>query len=166
MSVLTLSKTLPQEKSTIDFGNLSGLATFSFTIIMIIPSTQKAAVLRGVYGKYHIIDADFAVPQPGPEEALVRLEASGICHGDVNPRDGYPPAPLEPVRPLVTGHEGIGQVVAMGESITDFKIGDLVGMGWRHSTCLSCKQCKQGYSNLCPSVVLNGYTQDGTFQGQ
>lgn len=131
-----------------------------------IPTKQTAAVLGGAYGQRHTIDEQYPVSLPGPEEALIRLEASGICYGDINPRDGYPPATPDPIRPLVTGHEGIGHIAALGEGNTEFKIGDRVGMGWRRSTCQSCKHCQDGSANLCQSAVVNGYTKDGTLQGR
>lgn len=133
---------------------------------MNIPTTQTAAVLCGAYGQHHTVDKQYHVSPPGPGEALIRLEASGICHGDINPRDGYPPATAEPIRPLVTGHEGIGHIVAMGEGDGKFQVADRVGMGWRRSTCQSCERCKNGSANLCQNTVVNGYTKDGTFQGK
>lgn len=130
-----------------------------------IPNVQRAAVLRGPYGDRHSIEEDYPVKAPSAGEVLVRIEASGICAGDVNPRDGFPPSPPQPVRPLVAGHEGIGHVVALGEGVTDFGIGERVGMGWRRSTCRECSQCQSGQDNLCQSTVINGYKKDGTFQG-
>lgn len=103
-----------------------------------VPVIQTAAVLKGAYGELHTIDRNWPVPEPGPDEALIRIEASGICSGDVNPRDGYPPAPPTPNRPLVIGHEGLGYIVALGENAARgsvFALGDRVGMGWRRSTC-------------------------------
>lgn len=133
-----------------------------------IPSKQTAAVLRGPYGERHAIETNYPVTQPGPKEALVSLDASGICAGDVNPRDGYPPAPPTAVRPLVGGHEGIGRIVALGDDNpnSEFKIGQLVGIGWRRSTCHECEQCRKGLDNLCQTASVNGYEKDGTFQGR
>lgn len=129
-----------------------------------IPTVQTAAVLKGEYGKLHTIDKNWPVTQPGPGEALVQLEASGICSGDVNPRDGYPPAPKVARRPLVTGHEGVGHVIALGEGSTGVSIGDRVGMGWRRSTCHECRQCQSGSDNACQESTTNGYDGHGTNQ--
>ncbi|KAK5446755.1 hypothetical protein LTS15_009688 [Exophiala xenobiotica] len=131
-----------------------------------IPAKQTAAVLRGAYGERHVVDKQYPVSHPGLGDALIQMEAAGICHGDVNPRDGYPPAPSEPVRPLVTGHEGIGHIIALGEADSEFKVGDRVGMGWRRSTCHSCEPCRKGEENLCQKQIINGYAKDGTFQGR
>lgn len=133
-----------------------------------IAQKQTAAILRGPYGEHHSIETDWPVPQPGPREVLVRLGGAGICSGDVNPRDGYPPAPKEAVRPLVTGHEGVGRIVAMADEQDEnlaFTIGARVGIGWRHWCCHECDQCRTGQDNLCQSQKVNGYDSHGTFQG-
>ncbi|CZR68104.1 related to Alcohol dehydrogenase 1 [Phialocephala subalpina] len=132
-----------------------------------IPAVQTAAVLKGAYGELHTIVEDWPVPKPGPDEALIRIEASGVCSGDINPRDGYPPAPNIPNRPLVSGHEGVGYIVALGEDTGrsfEFAIGDRVGMGWRRSTCHQCSSCQTSKDNLCQKVKMNGYDGHGTNQ--
>ncbi|KAH7144105.1 chaperonin 10-like protein [Dactylonectria estremocensis] len=129
-----------------------------------IPSLQLAAVLTGVYGMPHTLRSDLPVSRPGAGQVLIKLEASGVCSGDVNPRDGYPPAPKMPRRPLVTGHEGVGIVVVAGDGVTAFKVGDRVGMGWRSEVCWSCGECARGRDNLCQNQKMSGYETNGTFQ--
>lgn len=133
-----------------------------------IPKTQRAAVLRGPYGERHSFETDFPVKQPGPGEVLIRIEAAGICAGDVHSRDGQPPAPPDAVRPIVAGHEGIGHIVALGAQANSaqFRLHQRVGMGWRRSTCGECAQCNAGAENICPNQVVNGFANDGAFQGQ
>ncbi|KAI8410788.1 hypothetical protein FOFC_10647 [Fusarium oxysporum] len=104
-----------------------------------IPSTQRAAVLRGSYGERHSVESDYPVTLPGPNEVLVHLEAAGICAGDLPPRDGSPPAPPVAIRSLVAGHEGVGYIVSLGHKVTGFQVGDR-------------------------AAVVNGYVKDGTFQ--
>ncbi|RFU27321.1 hypothetical protein B7463_g9024, partial [Scytalidium lignicola] len=97
-----------------------------------IPATASAATLLGPYGEpYQFLQKP--VPQPSPGEAIVLLSFSGVCHGDVYSRDGGGPAPTNPIRPLIGGHEGVGNIVALGEKVHDssFRIGDLVGIAWR-----------------------------------
>ncbi|RYC78554.1 hypothetical protein BFJ63_vAg18573 [Fusarium oxysporum f. sp. narcissi] len=134
-------------------------------VIAVIPRTQRAAILTGAYGQPHTIRTNFPVTAPGAGQLLVKLEASGVCKGDVNPRDGYPPAPPLPNRPLVTGHEGVGIVVAVGDAVLGFNVGDRVGMGWRSEVCTSCDRCERGDDNLCQKLKMNGYETNGTFQG-
>ncbi|KAL6414243.1 hypothetical protein AUP68_00761 [Ilyonectria robusta] len=130
----------------------------------LIPSVQHAAVLTEAYGMPHSFRTDFPVSQPSTNQVLVKLEASGVCSGDVNPRDGFPPAPKVPQRPLVTGHEGVGIVVAVGDKATAFKVGDRVGMGWRSEVCRSCDECTRGDDNLCQKLKMSGYETNGTYQ--
>lgn len=135
---------------------------------IIIPDVQYAAVLRNGYGEPHELDAKWPVPRPGPGEALIRLEAAGICAGDINPRDGLPPAPKIPRRPLITGHEGVGHIVSLGEKqegLPEFALGDTVGMGWRRSTCRECKLCGSERENVCQGLKVNGYDGNGSHQG-
>lgn len=123
-----------------------------------------AAILTGPYGDPYIIKA-ITIPTPGTQEALVQLDYSGVCHGDVYARDGGGPAPQDPIRPLIGGHEGIGRIVAMGnQGSHGFKIGDTVGIAWRSSVCETCQACKAGAENHCFNQEITGSHRDGTFQ--
>ncbi|MEW6001937.1 MAG: alcohol dehydrogenase catalytic domain-containing protein [Nitrospirota bacterium] len=80
---------------------------------------------------------DISVPEIGPEEALMKTKASGICSGDVMP--WY----IEKKAPLVPGHEPAGEIVEIGNRVTSFKPGDRV-FPHHHAPCLKCKYCKRG----------------------
>lgn len=102
-----------------------------------IPLTARAAVLHEIGGQYKIVK-DHPVKQPGdlaPNECLIRLEYTGVCHSDLHIQRGdwATKAPL----PLVGGHEGIGRVVAIGahSENSDVKIGDRVGIKWIAGVC-------------------------------
>src|ERR1700761_6816630 len=113
------------------------------------PGSAPAAVLRGPYGDAYIFKA-LPIPAPAPQEALVQLEYSGVCHGDVYARDGGGPASKHPVRPLIGGHEGVGRIVAMhSEGSHGFKVGDVVGIAWRSYVCGTCQACQAGSENHC-----------------
>ncbi len=108
-----------------------------------------AAILTGSYGQpYEFVERPF--PVMGLREAIVRLDFSGVCHGDVYSRDGGGPASAEPIRPLVGGHEGIGVIVYLGEGTkaSNFSIGDVVGIAWRSRVCEVCEPCRQVSSLL------------------
>ena len=135
----------------------------------LIPKTAPAAVLSGPYGEpYTILSSP--VPRPGPVEALVRLSYSGVCHGDIYSRNGGGPAPPMPTRPLTGGHEGVGIIVALGDSSiegqpsTRFRIGDTVGIAWRSSVCGTCEPCRLGAENHCTRQCVTGMHRDGTYQ--
>ena len=101
-----------------------------------VPSKGRAAVITGAYGEPYVVRDDFQIPNLAKDEILIRLEYSGVCHGKCYSRDGGSPVPEIPRRPLVGGHEGIGRVVKIGESVDKdpsnnwgVKIGDFVGAG-------------------------------------
>ncbi|PWY88173.1 hypothetical protein BO70DRAFT_369105 [Aspergillus heteromorphus CBS 117.55] len=90
------------------------------------------------------------VGKPGPDEVLVQVEYSGVCHTDLHAWKG--------------GHEGVGLVAAFGSQVNDLRIGDLVGIQWINRTCGICEFCSTGNQPLCPKLQLSGYMVDGTFQ--
>ena len=129
---------------------------------------SHTAVLRQGYGKPYEFDC-CDIQQPLEDEALIRIDYSGVCHGDVYGRDGGGPAPAQPRRPLTGGHEGVGQIVALGSSERahhGFAIGDMVGIAWRSGTCGQCQACKLGAENHCPQQQVVGMHRNGTFQRQ
>ncbi|OJI98980.1 hypothetical protein ASPVEDRAFT_123274 [Aspergillus versicolor CBS 583.65] len=128
-----------------------------------IPDLQWAQVLEkpGAQLAYKQIP----VPKPGPDEILVKIRYTGVCHTDLHAMKGD--WPLERKMPLVGGHEGAGIVVAKGELVNkenDFQIGDKAGIKWLNGACLACEMCMQSDEPLCPNPQLSGYTVDGTFQ--
>lgn len=102
------------------------------------------------------------VPKPGPDEVLVNVKFSGVCHTDLHAMKGDWPLPVK--MPLVGGHEGAGVVVARGELVKDLKEGDEVGIKWLNGSCLSCSYCMTADEPLCAEASLSGYTVDGSFQ--
>lgn len=102
------------------------------------------------------------VPKPGPDEVLVNIKFSGVCHTDLHAMLGD--WPIAPKMPLVGGHEGAGVVVSRGELVKDVQIGDHVGIKWLNGSCLSCTYCMQSDEPLCGTPDLSGYTVDGSFQ--
>lgn len=105
---------------------------------------------------------DIAVPKPRPNELLINVKYSGVCHTDLHAWKGDWPLPTK--LPLVGGHEGAGIVVGMGESVVGWKLGDLAGIKWLNSSCQSCEYCDNGHESNCETADLSGYTHDGSFQ--
>ncbi|MFQ5348378.1 MAG: zinc-dependent alcohol dehydrogenase family protein [Rhodothalassiaceae bacterium] len=100
------------------------------------------------------------VPECGPGEILVRVSACGVCRTDLHLVAGELPDP----RPhVVPGHEVVGRVAAVGESVTGFRTGDRVGVPWLGWTCGTCAFCRRGEENLCPEARFTGYTRDGGY---
>jgi len=124
-----------------------------------VPLTMLAAVVHE-FGHDLTVD-EVAVPIPGRGEALVKLISSGVCHTDLHAVEGD--WPVKPSPPFIPGHEGVGEVVALGADVTDLAIGDLVGNAWLWSACGSCQFCRTGWETLCESQKNGGYSVDGSF---
>jgi S-(hydroxymethyl)mycothiol dehydrogenase len=97
--------------------------------------------------------------EPGPGEARVRIEATGVCHSDlhvVRTGHGHP-------LPVLLGHEGAGVVEDVGEGVEHVRTGDRVVVGWR-SPCGECRWCLRGADHLCrtpPMALGRMHTRDG-----
>jgi S-(hydroxymethyl)mycothiol dehydrogenase len=87
------------------------------------------------------------VPDPGPGEALVRVQACGVCHTDLHYREGG----INDAFPFLLGHEAAGLVEAVGPDVTGVKPGDFVVLNWR-AVCGTCRSCLRGKPNLCFST--------------
>ncbi len=124
-----------------------------------VPTTMHAAVVHE-FGQGLTID-EVPVPTPGPGQALVKLISSGVCHTDLHAVEGD--WPVKPSPPFIPGHEGVGEVVALGDGVKDLDIGDLVGNAWLWSACGSCQYCCTGWETLCEAQQNGGYSVDGSF---
>src|SRR5437763_12569218 len=87
------------------------------------------------------------VPDPGPGEALVRIQACGVCHTDLHYREGG----INDDFPFLLGHEAAGVVSAVGDGVTDVAPGDFVVLNWR-AVCGSCRACRRGEPWYCFST--------------
>jgi propanol-preferring alcohol dehydrogenase len=103
---------------------------------------------------------DVPVPEPGPDEVLLRVLACGVCRTDLHVADGDLPSLG---RPVVPGHEIVGEVVRAGERVRGLRAGDRVGVPWLAWTCGRCERCRAGRENLCPAARFTGYHVDGGF---
>lgn len=121
-----------------------------------------AAVLERPKSGFVVEELDLA--EPRPDEVLVRIAASGVCHSDWHLVTGDTRHPM----PCVAGHEGAGVVEAVGEGVGDVAVGDHVVLNWAPS-CGGCFYCLRGRSNLCDTytapiwagTMLDGQTRLG-----
>lgn len=104
---------------------------------------------------------DRPVPQPGPGQVLVRLEACGLCHTDIHAMHGD--WPVTPSLPFVPGHEGIGIIEQLGDGVDSRSVGQRVAMPWLGHACGECRYCVSGRENLCEAQYNNGYAVDGGY---
>jgi S-(hydroxymethyl)mycothiol dehydrogenase len=87
------------------------------------------------------------VPEPGPGEARVRVQACGVCHTDLHYRQGA----INDDFPFLLGHEAAGLVESVGPDVTDVVAGDYVILNWR-AVCGSCRACRRGRPWYCFST--------------
>lgn len=117
----------------------------------------RAAVTPAVGQPFQVREVELA--PPGPQEALVRLRWSGVCHSDRNALDGTSETPL----PAILGHEGAGVVEAVGPG-SRLAVGQRVALSWAPS-CGTCEECLRGLRHLCgtawPAMGAGGL-MDGT----
>ncbi|HRO62380.1 zinc-binding dehydrogenase [Thermomonas sp.] len=100
-----------------------------------------------------------ALPEPGPGEIRVRVEAAGICHSDLHYRDGVASVAKLPITP---GHEIAGRVDALGEGVTEVAIGDRVALHYLIS-CGRCDACARGLEQFCTRGQMLGKHRDGGY---
>ncbi|MCU5783076.1 alcohol dehydrogenase [Alcanivorax balearicus MACL04] len=124
----------------------------------------RAAVLRemGAQRPYKTSQPlkieELELDAPGHGEILVRVRAAGLCHSDLSVIDGNRPRPL----PMALGHEAAGEVMEVGDGVTDLEIGDHVVFSFVPS-CGTCDYCLDGRAALCaPGAAANN---EGTLLG-
>lgn len=107
-------------------------------------------------GRLERVEKD--VPEPGPGEVLVEVEACGVCRTDLHVVAGELPPHRSPVVP---GHEIVGRVVSTGTG--GLRVGSRVGVPWLRSTCGTCSWCRSGAENLCRDSRYTGWDADGGY---
>src|SRR5258708_29703710 len=99
---------------------------------------ESRAIVTGGDGQFRL--ENIQVELPGPDEVLIQIKASGICHTDYDCMSWG--------KPLVMGHEGAGVVIEVGEGVSHVKPGNPVLLNWAIS-CGNCFQCRAGNHALC-----------------
>ena len=119
---------------------------------------MKAAQISKPGGDFELVERD--IPQPGPGQVRVKVEACGICHSDVLVKEGLWPG-LQ--YPRVPGHEIAGRVDAVGDRVTNWKKGERVGVGWHGGHDFVCEQCRRGDFAMCVNRKVTGIDFDGGY---
>jgi S-(hydroxymethyl)mycothiol dehydrogenase len=107
-----------------------------------MPHTVTAVIARAKGAPVELVP--IIVPDPGPGEALVRVQACGVCHTDLHYREGG----INDDFPFLLGHEAAGVVESVGADVTNVKPGDFVILNWR-AVCGNCRACNRGEPWYC-----------------
>ncbi|HUI69026.1 MAG TPA: alcohol dehydrogenase catalytic domain-containing protein [Spirochaetia bacterium] len=100
------------------------------------------------------------IPEPKLNEVLIKVEACGICHGDVLAREGRFPGISYP---RIPGHEVVGVIERIGTNVVGWNVGQRVGVGWHGGHCFQCSACRRGDYWACESSLTTGLSADGGY---
>jgi D-arabinose 1-dehydrogenase-like Zn-dependent alcohol dehydrogenase len=100
------------------------------------------------------------IPEPLPNEVLIRVEACGVCHGEALVKEGFFPGISYP---RIPGHEVIGVIAGMGGNLRGGKIGKRVAVGWHGGHCFACTACRKGNFWSCENAITTGLSRDGGY---
>ena len=120
---------------------------------------MRSAVVRSFHEP--LVIEERPIPEPGPGQVVVQVEASGLCHTDIHAAHGD--WPVRPTPPFVPGHEGVGRVYAVGAGVDSPRIGQRVAVPWLGYACGTCAYCLTGWETLCRQQRNTGYSVDGGF---
>jgi propanol-preferring alcohol dehydrogenase len=119
---------------------------------------MKAIQVNHPGGEFVLVQKE--IPEPKDYEALLKVEACGICHGDAIVKYGGFPGLQYPRTP---GHEVVGTIAKLGSESHYWKVGQRVGVGWRGGHCKRCKSCLKGDYWACESPLATGISSDGGY---
>jgi len=119
----------------------------------------KAAVVEEA-GKPLVIK-QLPIPKATNNNVVIKVEACGICHGDLAVLGGHWHHPIN--YPRVPGHEIVGRVHEIGPTVKALKVGLRVGVGWHGGHCLTCNNCRRGNFSYCSASPTCGIDYDGGY---
>lgn len=100
------------------------------------------------------------IPEPGPSEVRVAVDACGVCHSDSYTKEGTWP---DIEYPRVPGHEVAGRIDAVGPDVEEWAVGERVGVGWHGYHCFTCEPCRRGEFIDCEAERVTGIDTDGGY---
>jgi alcohol dehydrogenase, propanol-preferring len=121
-------------------------------------SSMRAAQVSRAGGDFEVVERE--IPEPQPNQVRVKVEACGICHGDVFVKNGLWPGLKYP---RIPGHEIAGYIDKIGEGVSAWKEGQRVGVGWHGGHCFECEPCLQGDFSNCQNSRVTGIDYDGGY---
>ncbi len=120
---------------------------------------MKAVQVPRPGGDLEVVERE--VPEPGPGQVRIRVQACGVCHSDVVTKDGLIPGISYP---RVPGHEVAGVIDKLGSAVNGWREGERVGIGWLGGQDGTCTACRRGDFINCANVLFCGVSYDGGYQ--
>ena len=120
---------------------------------------MKVAQVPKAGADFEIVERE--IPQPGPGQVRIRVQACGVCHSDVLTKEGAWPGI---VYPRVPGHEVAGVIDEAGSGVTQWTKGQRVGVGWHGGQDGTCLACRRGDFRNCRNLKISGISFDGGYQ--
>jgi D-arabinose 1-dehydrogenase-like Zn-dependent alcohol dehydrogenase len=120
---------------------------------------MRVAQIPKAGADFQIVDRE--IPKPGPKQVRVKVQACGICHSDVLTKDGLWPGIQYP---RVPGHEIAGVIDELGAEVSEWKLGQRVGVGWHGGQDGTCLSCRRGDFRNCRNLKIPGISYDGGYQ--
>ena len=118
---------------------------------------MKAVQVPKPGADFEIVERE--IPEPGPGQVRIRVQACGVCHSDVITKEGIFPISY----PRVPGHEVAGVIDALGTGVQAWKKGQRVGVGWHGGHDFTCEFCRRGDFINCKNEPITGITFDGGY---
>src|SRR5260370_11798677 len=122
-------------------------------------SKMKAVQVPKPGADFEIVERE--IPEPGPGQVRIRVQACGVCHSDVITKEGLFPGISYP---RVPGHEVAGVIDELGAGVKDWKKGQRVGVGWHGGQDGTCLACRRGDFVNCANGKVCGISYDGGYQ--
>lgn len=119
---------------------------------------MKAIQISAPGADFELVNCD--IPEPNTGELLIKVQACGVCHGEAILKGGHFPGLTYP---RIPGHEVIGTISKCGSDISDWQVGQRVGVGWHGGHCFKCPACRRGEFSACSSNLVTGITIDGGY---
>lgn len=121
--------------------------------------TMKVAQIPGPGKDFQIVERE--IPKPNARQIRIKVQACGVCHSDVLTKDGIWPG-IE--YPRIPGHEVVGVVDEVGPGVSEWQIGQRVGVGWHGGHDGTCPECRRGDFIHCRNQKIAGISYDGGYQ--
>jgi len=119
---------------------------------------MRAVQVTSPKGPLQVVERE--IPQPGPRQVRIKVQACGLCHSDSLTKEGIWPGINYP---RVPGHEIAGVIDAIGDGVPEWRPGQRVGVGWFGGNCGYCEPCRRGDFIACRNLKITGILEDGGY---